>query len=295
MVRLRLLPLSLATLALLGARPALASPINPNNFTGNVNNDFPLTNPDVRVVNVLSNPVQIGQPAWMTQQGLVSGWALKDVRASYDANTDVLSVGVGTFNNAQGQPAIIGDADGSGNPAVASAQMAAAGGVKYANLGGHESVSIGFASDSTTHPGQPGPMLVVAGVPAFKTQPDNGFPQFTVAQATGGALGYNYGQTLTNNLGSLAFNPSAAHPGFEFTIKNFSKIPGIDPTKGFWISAYAGSPDDVVVGESGQQLTRVPAFAGQEVPEPTTILAWTLVAGGALVGLRRPRRASHVG
>jgi hypothetical protein len=289
MVRHRLLSLSLTALALYGARPAVAGPIT---FTGIVANDFSKTDPNVRVTDVLSNYLQVGQPAWMTNQGLVSGWAIKDVRTSYDGQTDTLYVGVNTFTNAKGQTAIVGDADGSGNPGVASPQMAAAGGVKYPNLGGHESVAVGFAPDSKTNPNLPGSLVLVAGVPATKTLASTVAPQFEVATPTAGTLGYNFGQTIAN-AGSLAFNPSQAHPGFEFTIKNFSKISGLDPYNGFWISLYAGSPDDVVVGESGLQSTHVPAFAEQNIPEPTTILAWSLVAGGAVLRFRR--KASVVG
>jgi hypothetical protein len=96
---------------------------------------------------------------------------------------------------------------------------------------------------------------------------------------------------LTNNLGNLAFDPSAAHPGFEFTIKNFSKIsPTLDPTKGFWIQAYAGSPNDNPIGEESTDFIKIPAFAPQTIPEPTTWLAWSLVAGAAGYRLRRRRQ-----
>ena len=77
-----------------------------------------------------------------------------------------------------------------------------------------------------------------------------GFNVATFKDSTGG-LTYSYGQTLTDNLGNLAYNPSAAHPDFEFTVKNFSKIPGLNAlTNGFYLSAYAGSQKTVIVGKS---------------------------------------------
>jgi hypothetical protein len=235
----------------------------------------------------------------MVQNGWVSGWSIKDVRTSYDSATDTLSVGFNTFHNGQGQPAIVGDADGNGDPGGASPQMASVGGVDNPHLGGHKSVAIALAADNPKIPGTPGDPIVVAGVPADKAAASpTGLDGFTVAAPKGPTLSlpYNFGGTLTGTdgnavTGMLAFDPSAAHPGFEFTINHFSKIAGLDPLKGFWLSAYAGSPDDVIAGETGLRFTRVPAFGEQNIPEPATALAWSLVACGA-AAVRRRRRPS---
>ena len=58
MVRLSVLGWSVAALALIGARPALAGPIQ-QKLTGNVEQDFPSSNPDVRVINVNKSPSDV--------------------------------------------------------------------------------------------------------------------------------------------------------------------------------------------------------------------------------------------
>ena len=295
MIRPRLLPLSLAALALLGARTALADPIK---FTGYVENDFSTTDPNVAVFNVLNSPLDVGPSQFMINNGWVSGWAIKDIRVSYDSKSDTLSVGFDTFKNAQGQPAIVGDADGNGDPGGASPQMAKAGGIDSPHLGGSKSVGIALAGVNSADPSQPGPTVLVAGVPADKSTAGPGIDGFTVSLPKGNSgVAYNFGKSLTNAsgnpVGQLAFDPSSAHPGFEFSINNFSKVSGIDPAKGFWMEAFAGAAEDVVVGSAGMPFVRIPAFDAQNVPEPATILAWSLVAAAA--GLRYRRRASVVG
>ena len=290
MMQFRLLRLSLAILALGGGGSSMADSIT---FTGNVANDFSTSNPNVHITPVSDNPLNIGQASFMTQNGWVSGWAIPDIRSAYNANTDTLYVGINTFKNSQGVQAIVGDADGNGNPGTAAPQTTASGGVDLPNLGGRESVAVAFAPDGPNGPSSPGVPLIIAGVPADKTglpaNVNSAQDYFLVSQYKGVNLGlaYNFSQPLPNLNGGLAFNPSAQTPGFEFTIKNF-KGSGLDATKGFWIRAYAGTPDDVVAGEAALAFTRIPAFAGQEIPEPTAILLWSAVAGGAV--LRRYRR-----
>lgn len=289
MVRLSVLKWSVATIALFGARPILASPIN---FTGFVENDFSKSDPSVKVINVNAKATDVGPSAFMVQNGWVSGWAVKDIRLSYNQSTDTLSVGVNAFKNGAGHPAIFGDADGNGDPGGASPQMVKAGGIDNASLGGHKSFAIAFAADKKVGQEIPGVPVLIAGVPADKSLAGTGTDHFTVApyRNVDLGLGYNFGKALTGNVGNLAFDPSAAHPGLEFTINNFSKVSGFDPAKGVWIKAYAGSPDDVVVGESAIEFQRIPALGEQQIPEPATILGWSLVAGAAALRwrLRRP-------
>ncbi len=290
MVRLGVIRTSFATLALIGARPVLAVPIT---LTGNVESDFPAKGSGVQVTPVLHDPLQVGESPFIPANGWVSGWAVRDIRSSYDANSDTLYIGIGALKNALGNPAIIGDADGNGDPGGASAAMARAGGVDQPSLGGHKSVTVAFAADDPKHPGLPGTPVAVAGVPADKSTAGPGLDGFNVAAYKNNPTGIedNYGKTLAANLGALAFDPSASHPGFEFTIKNFSKIPGLNPASGFWISLYAGSTDDVIAGEATHPLTRVPSLAQQTItPEPATLLPWTFVAGTAWFSLRRRAR-----
>lgn len=285
-MRLRVMRFSLAFLAIAGARPALADPIS---FTGFVENDFNPISPNVQVTKVTDDPLLVGQSQWITDRGWVSGWSIKDVRTSYDAKTDTLSVGVNTFTNKQGARSIVGDSDGNGDPAVADPLMTKAGGVEEPHLGGSKSVAIALSPDGPKGPSQPGAPVVIAGVPADKSTAGPGTDGFNVAAYKGVDLGlpYNFGKTLTGNLGTLAFDPSAAHPGFEFTITNFSKIHGLDPFSGFWISAYAGSPHDAIAGEASLAATRIPAFAPEGIPEPATLLAWSFAVGCVALRVRR--------
>jgi hypothetical protein len=280
MMRLRLDCLSLATfgLVLFGACGAQAGPIT---FTGLVANDFNPTDPNVRVTPVSSNPTNIGEAQFIVDNHWISGWSVKDIRSSYDFQTDTLYVGINTFTNSKGVVAIVGDADGNGDPGAASHQMIQAGGIDDPHLGGPKSVAIAFAPDGAHGPVSPGTPVLIAGVPADKSTAAPGtLDNFTVAHYRNVPLGLaqNFGQLITNNPGTLAFDPSSAHPGFEFTINHFSQISGLDPSRGFWISAYAGAPDDVVAGEAGLPLTRIAAFAAEGIPEPATVLSWSLVA-----------------
>lgn len=290
MVRLGVIRTSFATLALIGARPVLAVPIT---FTGNVERDLQANAPGVNVMPVLHDPLRVGASPFIPANGWVSGWAIKDIRSAYDASSDTLYVGLDTFKNSQGNSAVIGDADGNGDPGGASLAMAKAGGLDSASLGGHKSVTVAFAADDPKHPGMPGTAVAVAGVPADKSTAGAGLDGFNVAAFKNNGVGIenSYGKTLAANLGALAFDPSAAHPGFEFTVKNFSKIPGLNPSSGFWLSLYAGSTDDVIAGETTLPLTRVPSLAQQTItPEPATLLPWTFVAGTAWFSLRRRSR-----
>ncbi|MGA2704352.1 MAG: hypothetical protein ABSH35_25045 [Isosphaeraceae bacterium] len=75
-----------------------------------------------------------------------------------------------------------------------------------------------------------------------------------------------------------------------WSIQDIRKIAGLDPSNGFWIEMYAGSAVDGV-GEAGLAWTKVPITAAQNIPEPTTWLAWTLVAGAAACRFRGRIRA----
>jgi hypothetical protein len=283
MVRRSAFPVTLATLALLGVRAAHADPIT---FTGNVAQDMnPNTNTSVQVLPIDSNPLAtIAETPYMVQNNIVTGWAVKDLRLSYNSATDTMYVGVNSYG-------ISGDADGNGNPGTVNPNVLAQapGFQDLPNLGGTKSITVGFAANNPTDPSQPGTPAFVAGVPADKSQAGTGIDGFTVAKydGNGGGIQSDYGSTLTGHVGALAFNPSAQNPDFEFTISNFSKIPGFDPSQGFWIQLYSGSADDGGVGEQTTTWVHVPAFAAEAIPEPTTWLAWSLVLGGGAIWRRR--------
>jgi len=281
--------LAAAALIALGVRSAPAAPIN---FTGFVANDFDPSDKSVVVVGVDPDPTnRIFQLPEMTQKGFINGYAIKDIRMKYDAQSDDLYVGLNTYS-------IAGSAIGNAGKTIADL-LASKGGVDPAHIGGHKSITVGFAGINPSDNAKPGSMIAVAGVPSDKPPGANpNVPFFTVAQfkgMTSQGIQNNYGAALPNNMGNLAFDPSAAHPGFEFTIKNFSKIStSLDPTRGFWIQAYAGSPDDNPIGEEKTGFIKIPAFSPEKIttPEPTTILGWGLFAGAAALRLGRRGKKS---
>jgi MYXO-CTERM domain-containing protein len=319
MVRHSVFRWPMALLALGWAWPAAADAITPTVaptgtavdplfVTGNAAVDLPSTSSSVTVVP--GQPFNaVYQPQWMTNAGLVNGYAIEDIRLSYNAKTDTLAVAVNFYG-------IAGDTDGSPNGGT-NPLTTAAGGSNPPHLGGDKSISIAFTP--VTAAGTSADPVVVAGVPANKSNsPAGSLDGFNVATVNTSMLGSGiaqaYGTTLTNNLGALAYDPSQAHPSFEFTIKNFSTIPGLNAlTNGFYISAYAGTGTTIIVGKSAVPDTLVsppeaqnldpppppitigtPAGPGGSTPtpEPTTILAWGLVVAGAGWRVRRRIRRS---
>ena len=289
MVPRRLSPWTVALLVVVGinAPAALAAPIN---FTGYVASDFnPATNPNVVVTPVSSNPLNIGQQPWETANGWVSGWSIQDIRTYYDSSTDTMYVGINTFANPKGQYAPFGQANGDPTGTPTSYDPA--------HLGGDKSIALAFAPVSASNPSSPGTPVVVAGIPADKSLVGKGTDGFTVsnynaASANAGGLGYAFGSQLPQYTGNLAYDPSPSHPQLEFTITNFSKIPGLNPNNGFWISMYAGSAVDGV-GEAGLTWTKLPASAEQNIPEPATWLAWSVASGLAAWRYRRRRNRAQ--
>ena len=282
-------------LVLIAARPVLADPIS---FTGTTQNDFTNAsmqgNTNYAAITVMNNPLDLGEAPFIPANGWVSGWAVNSVQMSYATSNDTLYVGLDSFKNASNQYAIFGDADGNGNPGAASPQMAAAGGIDSANMGGDKSVAVAFAAYNPATPGVPGSPVIIAGIPSNKALAGSGTDGFTVAKYNGssGLLQNSFGTAVSGVTGNLAFNPSSAHPELEFSISNFSKS-GIDPTKGFWIELYAGSGQDVVAGEAGLGWTYVPPEQPQVItPEPSTLLVWAGLAGGMAWGFRRRSRRS---
>ena len=198
--------------------------------------------------------------------------------------TDTLSVGVNNFKNANGQIAPFGQANGdpAGTPTA----------YDPAHLGSDKSFALAIAP---VNAGQPGAARRTPWrLPAFRPTRRPPAPESTASRSPSSTrrtlrrgLAYQFGAALPQNTGTLAFDPSPSHPQLEFTISNFSKIPGLDPTQGFWISAYAGSSLDGVAGEAYLAWSKVPVNAAQSIPEPATWLAWSLATGAVAWRLRR--------
>ena len=257
-------------------------------FTGNVEADMPSDAPaTASLSSPASSRVAVAQDGWITQSGWTNGWVMKDMRLDYNQATDTMQVGVNFYS-------IAGSADGnpSGKP---DPRTIAAGGSDPASLGGRKSISVEFAAPSTTNPNQLGTPTVVAGVPENKTAAGTGTDGFNVAIAGGNPMiQSNYGPSIPWANGNLAFDPSPAHPDFEFAIKDWSKFQSLAGKNGFWVSAFAGSPDDVVAGEGMIPWVHIPTLAQQVVvPEPTTVAGWAVMTLGAAWALRRSRRATN--
>ncbi len=291
MVHDRLGPLILAVVMMAGLGPnaVRAAAIN---FTGNPAQDFANANPEIIPVNAAANslgqwPAATGNGTW------VSGWNIKDIYMSYDSSTGTLYVGIQNWANQSGQTAPFGQANGdpSGTPTPSDPAN-----LGYGTPSSDKSVALVFAPINPANPGVPGTPVVIAGVPANKAMNGPGTDGYNVAsinnsQASGGP-GYMFGQNLPQNQGNLAFNPTPAHPGLEFTITNFNQL--INPNSGFWIEGYAGSAEDRYVGETSLNWTYVPAVGAQQIqnaPEPSTWLMWSLAASGMV--LWRVRRRRH--
>src|SRR5262249_5076412 len=133
------------------------SMVSPLFKTGDVEKDFPAGSDSVTVI-----PGQalgaVAQPQWMTDEGRINGYVMKDIRLSYDKQTDTLAVGVnfwGVAGNTDGSP------DGTVDP-----RTLAAGGSNPPHIGGDKSITV--ALTPVTSAGTAASPLVVAGVPAIK-------------------------------------------------------------------------------------------------------------------------------
>lgn len=277
---MRLILKSAVIWAGLGQIPILAGTMQSGaiNFTGNVPADFPVsTDPDSTVIKISdkNGAADVTQAPWMTEQGKVNGWDFSDLYLSYDKSSDTMYVGI-DFKG------VAGDADGNGVRGTSTDQFKATGGWEYENFGGRETITVGFGPN--VDGGQP---TTVAGIPFYKGQSGPGLYGFNVAKAIPNqSISTNYGETLADNVGTLYNNG----PDFEFTVKNFSKLPGIDLSKGLGVSVFAGSQDDVVNGEDLLPYYTINSLNPNiVVPEPATILAWTI--GIAAIGLQARRRS----
>ena len=206
--------------------PVMAQPT----FTGDVEADF--TGPDILI---FTDPggKELTVPG-NTPPG--SGWDIKDLRITYDPATDILYVGVNSYNT-------VGDADSDGDDATATY----GGGVDVDNLGGTECVSVYFDLD------QDATYDVIAGVPA-----DGDITDFSVNVYAGNQL--FFGAQLATHIGTVYYNP-ASDPDFEFTILDFDGLPGHGgQLRAFDVGAFMGSLVDGAIGEDDMVGSTSPAI-----------------------------------
>jgi hypothetical protein len=212
----------------------------PPTFTGNVPADFgdagvlPLTIavPDFAGVGDVGIPNNF-------PPGTISGWDLEDLRFYYDLENDVMYVGM----NFAG---IAGDADGDGDPGHTSAALGQNGGIDFPDFGDSESFFVSFDTN------RDGLADVLVGVSALVD-----ITGFTAAVALPGPpTPFSFGAPLPANTGVVFGNTSAQAPDIEFTIPNFSQLPGFteglnrfDQAVMFNAGAFAGSLADDGFGE----------------------------------------------
>lgn len=293
-----------ALAALFASIPPAAFAV-PVNLTGYVEKDFAVgggttETGKVFVQPVTSSPTTVGQSSWITQNGWVSGWNIKDIRFSYaqDATTgqNSLAVGINNWANSAGQHAPFGQANGdpSGTPtAYDPAHMGAN------SPTSDKSIALVFAKYNPNDPSKPGDVVGIAGIPADKSLNGPGLNGYTVSTVdlnrSSGGLAYMFGKTMPEHMGNLAYDPSPSHPQLEFTINNFKDLVSLSKENGFWVTAYAGSALDGVAGETYLGWTYIPGgelVPQIPVPEPTTVLAWAFVGGLAAWKARRRKVAA---
>jgi len=237
------------------------------NFTGNVPVDFPATEQPGVVTFNSSNTPGIQHPIIPpTLQPLipVSGFDLSEIRVSYDAVTDTLSIGLNqppaNPSNPSSGSVIAGDADDNGNagtvnPAVS---LAAPGFTEFYALGGAETMATFLDFTGTGIP------QIVAGfsnVPPSPTLTDP-MPQkpYQVALAIPNISNPHgvptFGTPLPAFTGNVYLNNSALHPNLEFNIDHFSQLylsetgKALTPTSVIGIGGFAGSPDDIGISDA---------------------------------------------
>ena len=177
----------------------------------------------------------------MQNAGILSGWDILRVGFYYDWDTDIMYVGVDYHGR------VCGDADGDGDPGAET--YLTGNNTDVPDLGEGETVAIWLDTDNS---GGPNGYDVIAGVPI-----NEDYTGFCVCEAVGGwGNPFNsFGDPILTSAGSYLFaNPSAAQPDFEFTITNFTQLPGISSLEPdstgmvFGVYIYSGSFVDGGVG-----------------------------------------------
>ncbi len=228
----------------LDSRTTIAAPA----FTGIAAKDF--TGPGVITINDRAAP-DVGLPhpnPPTTTVGFsttaISGFDMRAVYLNYDKTSDTMYVGVDCF-------VICGDADGDGDPNKTGPILKALSGTDAADFGKGESFGLLIDTDNNyitaTNTGN---FNVVVGVRDADTLTQIGVYSYT------GGIGDQlnnipWGPKLPYTV-TLFAAPSTATPDLEFSIANFSKLPGFpagDPLPPFKVHMGMGSLADDGIGE----------------------------------------------
>ncbi len=205
-------------------------------FTGDVEADF--NQPQAVLVLDNDGVFDVGFPDPPFPGETIVGWELLDLRLLYDPALDVLHVGL----NYAG---IGGDADGDGDPGTTGPLLDGEGGTDFPDFGGSESFVVSFDTD------RDGLANVVVGVGGLADLTSFGAAVALVGQIPPLA----FGDPLPAHTGVLFSTPSAMDPDVEFTIANFSQLPGFPESVRhgrsilFNVGAFTGSLADAGIGE----------------------------------------------
>ncbi|MEZ4727836.1 MAG: sortase [Caldilineaceae bacterium] len=241
--------LFVASLWLTAQRLTLAAP----NFTGDAAADF--TSPDAVVVPDIEGDVGMPFPDFPVDAR--SGWDIRAVYLEYDPATDILYVGIDCV-------VICGDADGDGDPDVTGpilgkpASEGGLGGTDVANFGRGESFAL-LIDTNNDFTGGSGNFEVVIGVRNSDDLSTFGAYEYT------GRIGsqlrdQGWGAQLSNPTALFA-PPSATTPDLEFTVENFSTLPGFtpgEPVLSYQVHMGMGSVVDDGIGEDFAPNPRTP-------------------------------------
>lgn len=181
-------------------------------FTGDAAADF--TGPNVIRIDDVVKDVGMPFPAFPTTT--VSGFDIQTLYLEYDAATDIMYVGIDCV-------VICGDSDSDGDPGGTSAALAGLGGEDIPDFGPGESFGLLIDTDND-YSATSGDFDVVIGV-----RDDDDLTQIGVFTYTGligeEMVNMVWGDRLTNGV-TLFQSPSASAPDLEFTIADFSTLPG---------------------------------------------------------------------
>lgn len=244
------------------------------NFTGNVLNDFNVTQTPAVYLSDPNNKVPL-IPSNLAGIVHVSGFQINNIALNYDQATDTLSVGFLQPNSGiNAFPVIAGDADDNGNNSTVSPAAAAQ------NVGDDPAISQGehmFAVLDLSNGANTANESIFAGIPEADGTP--GYPNATYVVAPAVFPGGNTelgpdpkpGAELTANEGNVfvPFN-DPRHGALEFAITHFSQlyqqVTG-QPLNGMTqirAAAFAGSLDDDGIDEEAFH------FQPLSIPQATT-------------------------
>ncbi len=251
---------------------SLAAPI----FTGDAAADF--TGPNVIVLNDRQldgvNAPDVGMPRPAYTDTAISGFDVQAIYLEYDPATDIMYVGIDCF-------VICGDADGDGDPDTAGdilGQPVADGGLGGEDAPGFgEGEAFGLLIDTNADydaVAGTGDFEVVIGV--NEAADLSAIGAFLYLDEIGFQLaGDTWGDALPNAV-TLFAAPSSTAPDLEFTIADFSTLPGFTAEQGlgaFQIHLGMGSIVDDGIGEDFAPDQNNPIMITPtptpEVPTPT--------------------------